>query len=269
MNTQDFFSTAAQAKDLIAGVSTVIFFLFAFLYVRGRAGSAVFLLDRLWRVLGGKKDFHDPSLQDEHHRLSDFEKYNYSRGIRFQSYKKIEEARLWLQERDIGMEELVRVKSYFNSNDVSIRAPRIISHKLLNRAMLVMFLFGAAVTAIAQAPAALLTIKKTGTVIWASTSEVRSWDGLSWRVTADDCVSGNVHLDEHDKKVVCDILTEDGVESVLKEAMLSQRILAIFIWAMIGLLAYVAAREYSIARQALELHKRALENSPSQLNLSV
>lgn len=269
MNSQEFFSTATQAKDLIAGVSTVILFLFAFLYVRGRAGSAVFLLDRLWRILGGKKDFHDPSLQDEHHRLSDFEKYNYSRGIRFQSYKKIEETRLWLQEAGIGIEELVRVKGYFNSKDISIRLPNILAHKILNRTTLTMFLAGAVLTSIAQVPAALLTIKKTGTVIWASTSEVRSWDGLSWKVTPDDCAKGNVPLNDHDKKVVCEILTGAGVESALKEAMVSQRLLAIFTWAMIGFLAFVAAREYSIAKQALDLNKRSLESGSPQLKLSI
>jgi len=269
MNTQEFFSTATQAKDLIAGVSTVILFLFAFLYVRGRAGSAVFLLDRLWRILGGKKDFHDPSLQDEHHRLSDYEKYNYSRGIRFQSYKKIEETRVWLQEHDIGIEELVRVKGYFNSTDISIKTPSIIAHRIVNRVTLTMFLVGALFVMAAQVPLALLTIKKTGTVIWASTTEVRSWDGLSWKVNPDDCAKGNVPLSDHDKKVVCDIFTEDGVEAALEEAMISQRLLAIFIWFMIGFLAFMAAREYLIAKQALELSERSLEDRPPQLKLPV
>jgi hypothetical protein len=269
MNTQEFFSTATQAKDLIAGVSTVILFLFAFLYVRGRAGSAVFLLDRLWRILGGKKDFHDPSLQDEHHRLSDFEKYNYSRGIRFQSYKKIEKTRLWLQEHDIGIEELVRVKGYFNCKDISIKAPNIVAHKILNRVTFTMFLVGALFTLLAQAPLAILTIKKTGTVIWASTTEVRSWDGLTWKVTPDDCAKGNVFLGDHDKKVVCDIFIEKDVESALEEAMLSQKLLAIFTWAMIGFLAFMAAREYSIAKQALELSERSLEDRPPQLRLPI
>ena len=269
MNPQEVLSIANQVKDLVAVVAPVLVLILTFLYVRGRAGSAVFLLDRLWRVLGGKKDFHDPTLQEEHNKLSDFEKFNYCSGIRFQSHKRIGETKKWLEEHGIGIEELVRVRGYYNCKNPGINPPRIIRYQIVFGAMLALFIFGTAIASIGQVPAALLTVKKTGTVIWASTTEVRSWDGFSWVVTPDHCSKGVVPLGEHDTKVVCDIFTEEGVEHALNKTMFFQKSLSILIWIVVGFLTSLSARQFSIANQALDLHERSTKSTPSQMELSI
>ncbi|UCJ17116.1 DUF6216 family protein [Pseudomonas sp. MM211] len=130
MNTEEFLSAASQIKDVIAFIIPITISIFAFLYVRARAGSAGFIHDRLWRLLGGKKDYQNTMLQNEYSQLSDHEKFNYSTGIRFPSQRKITEALVWLHERGIGLEEVVRVRRFFNPSLISFDKPCLLGYRL-------------------------------------------------------------------------------------------------------------------------------------------
>lgn len=267
MNTENFFSIATEVKDFLIWFTPAVSLFIAFLYVRARAGSAGFLLDRVWRVLGGKKDFHNPIFQSECNQLGDYEKFKYISGIRFQSNAKVIETLAWLQECRIGLEELIRVKSYFSSNEIKLRLPQMNTHKAIGAITIFIFTATTLIALISHVPAALLTIKKTDTIIWASTSTVRSWDGFRWVINADDCRTGKIQLENHDEKVICEILTDSKIEKPIEEAMLSQRIVAILFWIMAGFFMFVAAREFAIAKHAVSLYERVLTHNGKQLRL--
>ncbi|WP_409978071.1 DUF6216 family protein [Pseudomonas sp. C9-3] len=95
--------------------------LFSFVYVRARAGSAVFFHDRLWRLLGGKRDYQCPVLQAESDKLSDHEKFTYNTGISFQDRYKIEEALHWMATQKIGIEEASGPKP-FSTHEIFLSA---------------------------------------------------------------------------------------------------------------------------------------------------
>lgn len=125
MNTQDFLLVATKIKEFSAYAIPFAVTLFSFLYVRARAGSAGFFHDRLWRLLGGKRDYQCPVLQAESDKLSDHEKFTYNTGIRFQNRHKIEEALQWMETQKIGIEEVVRTKAFFDPRDLSFRKPKL------------------------------------------------------------------------------------------------------------------------------------------------
>ncbi len=269
MNTEEFVLLANQIKDLIPLAVSLAIIIFSFIYVRARAGSAGFLHDRLWRLLGGKKDYNDAVLQNEYDRLSDHEKFNYSTGIRFPSQAKISETLAWLHEHKIGLEEVVRVKRFFDAKSVSFKKPWTRTRKAVSLVTIFLFLCATLVFLLSALPTALLTVKKTGTVIWASPSIVTAWNGYSWRVQSSSCVDGKIEglqLNAYDEKVICEILTEDN-DKYLKSSMLNQKLAGFSVWVLCGFFAFLAAREVLLARQAEDLLERSLTHQPSQEQL--
>ena len=66
-------------------VSTLIvpcLLLLAFVYVRWRSGSANVLLDRVWRVVAGKRDVVDPSIRRHLQEVHDLEAFCFRHGIK-------------------------------------------------------------------------------------------------------------------------------------------------------------------------------------------
>ncbi|WP_160286611.1 DUF6216 family protein [Pseudomonas knackmussii] len=270
MNTEDLLSAATQIKELATPMLTVAVSLFSFLYVRSRAGSSGFIHDRLWRILGGKKDFHSPLLQNEYNQLSDHEKFNYSTGIRFQSQIKINETLSWLQEHNIGLEEIVKIRKFFNSKDISIRKPWLPGHNFTAILTTLLFTASTGVFLLASLPFALLTIKKTDTLIWASTSMVTDWKGYEWQVKPNDCKDGKIEESQlaiHDQMVICEIFTNKENAKYLESSMLTQKALGCMLWAFFGLITLLAARDLLIAKLAENLFERSLSNHPTQETL--
>lgn len=269
MNTQDFLSVATKIKDVITYASPFIITISAVLYVRARAGSAGFFHDRLWRLLGGKKDYQCQSLQAESNKLSDHEKFTYNTGIRFQSIQKTEEALTWLASQNIGIEEVVRAKVFFNPKDLSFRKPKLNHYSYAHNFSIWLIVVFTIIFATFSAPYALLTIKKTGTVIWASTSAIKSWNGYSWEIVASDCIDGAIaklSLDPHDEKVVCEFFTKSDISAYLDSAMLTQKLTGFLLWVLSGIFSLFVTRLFGIAKIADDLHGRAQHPLPSQMN---
>lgn len=270
MNTQDFFSVATQIKDLSTYAIPIVITLFSFLYVRARAGSAGFFHDRLWRLLGGKKDYQCASLQAESDKLSDHEKFIYNTGIRFQSLHKIAETLKWLDAQKIGIEEVVRAKAFFNPKDLTFRKPKLNRYGYAHSLSIWLIVAFTTIFALFSAPYALLSIKKTGTIIWASTSTVRSWNGYSWEVVAADCSGGAIatlDLDPHDEKVVCELFTKNEISAYLDSAMMTQKLTGLTLWVLSGIFALFVTRLFVIAKIADDLHDRTQRPLPSQMSL--
>jgi hypothetical protein len=259
MSPEEFLSVASQAKELLASAATVILFFLGFIYVRSRAGSGSFFRDRIWRILGGRKEFSDPALNELCSQLRDYEKFNYNTGIKFRSQKKISETLQWLRDHDIGLEEIIRIKSYFNSNKIEISRPLLLGYNVAHWASIVFFIVASTVFMASSLPAALLTIKKTQTQIWASTTVVTSLNGFDWKVRPEDCGTEKLQkmdLDSHDKEVICELLIKKESVKHLESAMFGQKLIGLGVWLLFGLLAFLAARALLIANLAEGLFQR-------------
>lgn len=171
MKTEEFFFLASPIKDMIPFAVSIAIIVVVFIYVRARAGSAGFLHDRLWRMLGGKKEYYDPILKNEYDRLSDHEKFNYNTGIRFSSQANIREVLAWLQERKIGLEEVVKVRGFFDVNNIKFIRPRTRARNAVSLVFIFLFLCATLIFLLSSLPAALLTIKETRTSICAYSGE--------------------------------------------------------------------------------------------------
>ncbi|WP_324710049.1 DUF6216 family protein [Pseudomonas citronellolis] len=288
MTTQEFLTTFTEFGNIAI---TPVLAIFLILYVRARAGSASFLYGRIWRFLGGKKDYHSKNLQELHEKLTDFEKFRYDTGIRFRNSRKIIETTNWLRENRIGLEEITRTRFFFDSERVTMREPWLKTYKFwyvaANSFLCGVFL----IWLLALLPGALLTIKKTGTKVWVTNTEAKAWGWEQWE-TLQSCARTNESeerkakekesteknranpkekipeaegyplgftdektLEDYNKSVVCQLLASDQKTEYLERAMFFQRFYGTLFLLVSFIFAFAAKQELSIAKQANDLCK--------------
>lgn len=263
MTTTEFLSVASQIKVYASWVSPLIALFVSYFYIYTRTGSAGFIHDLVWRIAGGRAQFHNKTLQAEQTRIVDYERFKYKTGIRFTSYNNITDTRAWLREHNVGIEELMQVRKYFNCSDVSLREPNL--KKVNNREQLALTFFaaGALVFLLMGMPAALLTVKKTSTMFWATETSVRSWNVFGWKINKEDCPNPEVNLKEHDLTALCEIFTDKGSKEFLREAMFNQKLLGFGTLGLSAILLFYALALGRQAAHAANLYERIYKETPT------
>lgn len=263
MNTEELVSRSAQFLDVLKWGTPFIFVACVFVFIRLRVGSAGFFLHRLWSLLGGKKDFTNTTLQKEVSKLDDFEKIKYVTGIRFHNLASVTTTLEWLKKHKIGLEELIRVRTYFDPKENSLRLPSLKKHRFVSK--IAMFLFLAStllVFAVSYAPAWFF-VKKTGTDFWVSQDTIRITSSDGWKLTVDKCVAKKADLEKDespsafDQRVACELLTSEKKDETVKSAIRKQIGLIGLVWLIFGVWMIVAAKSLMIAVVAADLHGRA------------
>ncbi|AOE88111.1 DUF6216 family protein [Pseudomonas sp. TCU-HL1] len=266
MNTDAPFVSFTQIFDVIKWVVPFALLLFAFIFIRMRAGSAGFLLHRLWTLLGGKKDFENSFLQGESNRLDDFEKIKYVTGIRFKSLANVMATLDWLKDREIGLEELIRARTHFIPQDISIRLPNVGRWNAFSNVTMVMFVVSALLVLLVSFSPAWFFVKKTGSLFWV-TEDSAGLLSSDWEFTHDNCAAkGGSWADQsipenHDRGVVCKLLDSEDKNKIIKSAIHSQIGAAGIILLLCGYIMVAAARAYVSAKLAADLHNRVTQEA--------
>lgn len=242
-------------------------------YVRARTGSTLFLHERLWCLMGGKVKFESVSLQDVWSKTVEYEGFKFKTGIRFPSYAKIEETLQWLDKNKVGLEELVFVRSYFDSKGIRMRRPCVGCFILSLVGAGACFIASIFLVFVFSLPAALLTIKDTGTVIWVQQDQnkARSWDGLSWVVDSSSCRESvySSSLSYQDRKVVCEILIEADADEYLSRVISQQRIVAYMVFFIFLFSLVFVVRLHNVAKYAENIRKKTEYNGMRQLEINI
>ncbi|XFB08262.1 DUF6216 family protein, partial [Azotobacter salinestris] len=103
-------SLAVSAIPLFS--ATIILLLVT--YIWKRAGSANFILERIWSTLAGGREFNDQKPSTEWNKVIDFERFKFKTGIRFPSSTSIHETLDWLDRHGITLEQLTLARNYFD-----------------------------------------------------------------------------------------------------------------------------------------------------------
>lgn len=242
-----------------------------FMYVRARAGSTLFLHERIWRFLSGQITFANQDINEAWRKTVEYESFKFKTGIRFPSYAKIEETMWWLNYHKVGLEELILVRSYFDSKNVRLRSP-CLGCFVFSLALAGVFLIASMILVIVFSfPAALLTIKDTGTVMWVQQDQnkARSWNGFSWVVDKESCGSSEylIALSDQDGAVVCEILNEGGVDEYLDKVINQQRTVGYLLFFIIFLSIIFVIRLHSVAEYAKKISERVDSGESRQLEI--
>lgn len=227
MAPQDALSLANAVVTLIKDSAPILYVLgtgLLLLLSWRRAGSAHFLLGRVWRLLGGDKEFADPYLSSQWKQLRDVEAMRFQTGIRFPSKSSATRTLAWLDLNEIALGDLIASKRFFDAENVVVRNPEYA--RRANRGLLgmialalILFLLGIMNTF----DEAFLTVKKSGTAFWTDGQVAMSWNRNGWKLTKDDCVAGKAFLDDpEDNRVICELLTSPP-KTFVQDSLKGQR----------------------------------------------
>lgn len=270
MNTEELVSRSAQFLDVLKWCTPFITVVCVFVFIRLRVGSAGFVLHRLWALLGGKKDFVNPTLQKEASKLDDFEKIKYVTGIRFHSLASVTTTLGWLKKHEIGLEELIRVRAYFDPKEISLRKPNLKGHRFVSKMAMCLFLASALLVFVVNYAPAWFFVKKTGTDFWVSQDTVRMTSSDGWELTVDGCAAKKANLEKDeslsafDQRVACELLTSEKKDETVKSAIRKQIALTGLVFLIFGIWMIGAAKSLLMAVAATDLHGRAPQVPPSE-----
>lgn len=220
------FSTMAP---VVAVLSTVFFGLWAML----RARSAHFLLDKVWRVVGGGT-IYDNDLKADWGLIRDLEGFRFRTGIKFNSKAVWSKTIRWLEANDRSISELSLARAWIIGKPWQFRKPWLKSIKLF---AFVVFL-GAVPTAlfmttIFSEKSVILTVKQTGTTFWTdgvTADEFKlAWTAPGFSISVDNCEGDMMNgLQVKDFEVICSSLGASAMPA-LKRFIWEQKLLSGYI----------------------------------------
>lgn len=216
----DIIAPLKEAQPLLYIIGVALLMLLAWL----RAGSAHFLLQRIWWLIAGSKRFNNDELNEHWKALRDVEGMRFLTRIRFPNTRAANRALALIEQHDIALNDLTRARHFFDPETTRMKEPGLASRKRSAVAVLVLvmivlmpasYLFGQ--------DKALLAVKKSGTNFWTNGQTAEPLLGNSWQLTAEHCKSGPPVLAPEDNQVICEILTDPPQEH-LQRLVRSQRI---------------------------------------------
>lgn len=194
-----------------------------------RTGSAHFIRERIWTILGGPKEFKNEHLRKKWDEIKDLESINYKTGIKFKSLKDACRAFFWIEKNNISFSELSKAAQYFDPEKTKLKDLRFKTRE--NIAVTIALI--AILTSIALllftnnfSDRAFLSVKKTNTNFVTDGTTATPWVGKSWHADRVSCQSDITGIEsKHDKEVICDLLSGSGVQFIHDSIELQKKII--------------------------------------------
>lgn len=232
------------------------------IYVWLRFGSSIMLHDRMWRHFFGKTKFKSWELNKAWERVEEYERLVFSTGIRFHSYENAIETIKWLSSKRIGLEELIKVKRFFDCYKVEMLRPKV---RVRGVVMWLFFIFLSLSVVIFSAsmmiPGAVLRIKETNDLVWAMEHKA----GLFFRaslVNKEICSTHNPEVKlNYNSEVLCDLLTSKDGPSYINKTVYSQRVFGFMLFVVFFFACLISGRDYLKSKDALDVYNRTKSKS--------
>lgn len=85
-----------------------------FLYIYNRAGSTLFIRDKLWRVLGGKTDFSTPAFQKLKEEARELEHFKFEFNVPATSLEEAKEFEKWVAAHNLPLFDILSARNYID-----------------------------------------------------------------------------------------------------------------------------------------------------------
>ncbi|NBF08133.1 hypothetical protein GV818_05445 [Pseudomonas sp. Fl4BN1] len=229
-------SLLRDVNPLIITVSTGVFIIWAVM----RAKSAHFLLDKIWRLIGGGA-INDPELKKDWLQIRDLESFRFRTGIQFNSRNTWSKTLKWLECHDKSMNDLSFAKAWISGKPWEFSEPWI---KQIKAFVFCVFLITIplimGMTFIFTEPSAILTIKGSEKTFWTDGVTARNfklaWGTPKFSVDSAACINKKIAgLDDKDSELICSSLEPDALPQ-LKKFIFEQKVFS----AYIGFICFVA-----------------------------
>lgn len=246
----------------------IVIILIAGLYLWSwhRSGSAFFILNRFLFFIGGSTKLSDEQLNEAWEKVKDHHSFTIKTGIRFENNKQITEVLEIIEQKQIGLEELIAIKKYFIAKNCEIKAPNLKKVKFFSKLGLI---FIAALVLIGIAflvpEYALLSIRKTGTLFIINNEIAHSWN-FSWTINKAACNATDLIIADHDQKVICELINDKN-NSFIETTIFQQRLFGSIVLASSFFFLFYVLSNLDKAQRANILQKKLSSDLPEQLNL--
>ncbi|MEX5574299.1 DUF6216 family protein [Pseudomonas lijiangensis] len=213
-----------------------------------RARSAHFLLDKIWRLVGGGA-INDPELKKEWLLVRDLEGFRFRTGINFNTRATWNKTLKWLEQNDKSLNDLSFARAWMLEKPWNFKAPWIVPINIF--AFLIFLIFGSLTMSMAyifSEPSALLTIKGSEKTFWTDGVNARdfkpAWNTPKFTADITTCKTKKIDgFDEKDATIICSSL-EPSTLPQIKNAIKEQKIFSAYI-AFLCILALIFAARYA------------------------
>lgn len=217
----------SRASIALAGLLALAFFWW-------RAGSIHSVLDRLWRLLAGKADVHDPALKALLQESRDIEKFQFVYRLKVETMDEMRNLIAWMAAHRVGMPRLQTMRKWIDTtSEEMIRQPpkHYVPRHLGLAALAMIAIMGLGL--LAGSHDAYLQMRTSK--VWFKTDAVTvkaPFDG--WKFTQEQCISNRSELaqitgfSQSETEVICDALKDDGLKPLVKQTVEFQAWIGIF-----------------------------------------
>ncbi|WP_373323903.1 DUF6216 family protein [Pandoraea communis] len=236
-NTATSFFTSPFISTLIVP----LLLLLAFVFVRWRSGSANILLDRIWRVVAGKREVEDRSILRHLQEMHDLEAFCFRHGIRV---GRLGDARnlVWFADsKRIPMRDFSRAAPW-----VDVTHPNFVRPPSLMQSVGMYVIFGvllglaAVIVSAGESRSAMLTTQGSRVTFLADSDGIRSPASFeisafgrslmsTWTVSTSTCKSDPLALvraaafTESESKAICSSMLDGSLSNQISKSVAFQR----------------------------------------------
>jgi len=238
-------ATLKIVADILPWLSPGILIALSAFWFRLRAGTSYGLLNRLYAIAIGGKDFHDDSTADFWKERKDVERFNALFNTRAKSLKDIHQFKRWIEANDLDSRRFTSISSWFDFEKRKV--------KKLNGWRLIIPFVGAALFALAAIPAipiasaeaALIKFKGEENWLWLSHTDASSYSynplrdkSNDWHITAALCASSGFDKEEVAKatnlkpkhiELICQSLSSEEGTIRINEIIADQKLFWILV----------------------------------------
>jgi len=249
-------NTVSAVKDL-SPIFTAVITATLIIWAIYRARSAHFLLDKIWRIIGGGA-IHDEELKKAWLSVRDLEGFRFRTGIKFSTKATLTRTLKWLENNDRSLNDLSFAKAWIAGKPWDIDRPHMLPIRIL--AFIVFIATTPLIVGMCAAfteTSALLTIKGSGVTFWTDGVNARDLfldrDTPEFAVDFASCNSGAFKvLGEKDRDIVCSSLDPSKLPYI-KSSIKEQKLYSVFIAGLCIIGLTLALRYSARARMARDL----------------
>ncbi|MFL9895900.1 DUF6216 family protein [Paraburkholderia sp. RL17-381-BIF-C] len=200
-----------------------------------RAGSIQSILERIWYLMAGKTDAHDPALKLFLQKNRDLEKFRFLYRLKIETFADMQNLIAWADAHNIGMLHLQKIRSWIDATTKEIvREPSKYHCKSrVTFAVVASIVFFSAAN-LGSSPTAYFKMKASGTWFATDATTVRAlwkdwWFGEDWSFNVSDCadeqkITRETRFNESETNSICKSMKDGGeLRSLTKETIKLQR----------------------------------------------
>jgi len=115
----DLFQWTNNNLTLIVSILNALFISALFIHFYFRAGSLLFIRDKLWHYLGGKESFYTSELEQLRKDARELEHFRFEFNVPAQSIKDARLFERWVSEKEISLTSIKKAREYIDWSDFS------------------------------------------------------------------------------------------------------------------------------------------------------